>query len=159
MNFQYNDGGRKASGAKGARDDCAVRAVAVATGLSYQAVCFSLQPYITRERTGSRKRGKSHPYHGVYRVTLARFLRDLGWTWVATMRIGSGCTVHLRAHELPPGRLIVSVSRHITAVIDSVIHDTHDPSRGGTRCVYGYWTKEPHLALRPDPDGLEDRLP
>jgi hypothetical protein len=60
------------------------------------------------------------------------------------MRIGQGCTTHLRRSELPTtGRLIVSVSKHITAVIDGVIHDTHDPSRRGTRCVYGYWVKEP----------------
>ena len=37
------------------------------------------------------------------------------------------------------GRLVVSLSRHWTAVIDGVIFDTHDPSRRGTRCVYGYW--------------------
>jgi hypothetical protein len=55
------------------------------------------------------------------------------------MKIGSGCTVHLRADELPEGRLIVSVSRHTVAVIDGMIHNTHDPSRGETRCVYGYW--------------------
>ena len=58
------------------------------------------------------------------------------------MFIGSGCKVHLRNDELPAGRLIVCLSRHYTAVIDGVIHDTHDPSRGGTRCVYGYWRKE-----------------
>ena len=34
------------------------------------------------------------------------------------------------------------LSRHITAVVDGVIHDTHDPSRKGTRCVYGYWYQE-----------------
>ncbi len=56
------------------------------------------------------------------------------------MKIGQGCTVHLRADELPGGRLIVRVSRHMCAVIDGVIHDTHDPSRAGTRCVYGYWS-------------------
>jgi hypothetical protein len=55
------------------------------------------------------------------------------------MSIGSGCQVHLRADELPSGRLIVSVSRHVVAVIDGIIHDNHDCSRGGTRCVYGYW--------------------
>jgi hypothetical protein len=22
-----------------------------------------------------------------------------------------------------------------------LVIDTHDPSRGGTRCVYGYWSK------------------
>jgi hypothetical protein len=31
------------------------------------------------------------------------------------------------------------VSRHAVAVIDGVIHDTYDCSRGGKRCVYGYW--------------------
>jgi hypothetical protein len=33
------------------------------------------------------------------------------------------------------GRLVVSVSGHMVAVIDGVIHDNHDCSRGGTRCV------------------------
>jgi len=58
------------------------------------------------------------------------------------MAIGQGCKVHLRAEELPPGRLVVQVSKHVTAVIDGVIYDTHDCSRGGTRCVYGLWRKE-----------------
>jgi len=60
------------------------------------------------------------------------------------MAIGQGCRVHLRADELPAGRLIVVVSSHLVAVIDGVIHDTYDPSRNGNRCVYGYFKrKEP----------------
>jgi hypothetical protein len=55
------------------------------------------------------------------------------------MQIGSGCKVHLRADELPAGRLVVKLSRHLVAVIDGVIHDTYDCSRGGTRCVYGFY--------------------
>lgn len=55
------------------------------------------------------------------------------------MGIGTGCRVHLRPDELPRGRLVVKLSRHITAVIDGVVYDTHDPTRGGTRCVYGYY--------------------
>lgn len=68
------------------------------------------------------------------------------------MHIESGCTVHLVDGELPLGRLIVVVSRHLTAVIDGVIHDTYDPQRNtmyfgpdgkisriAGRCVYGYW--------------------
>ena len=58
------------------------------------------------------------------------------------MSIGSGCKVHLRADELPSGRLIVSLANHVVAVIDGVLHDTHDSSRDGTRCVYGYWKLE-----------------
>jgi hypothetical protein len=57
------------------------------------------------------------------------------------MQIGSGCNTHLKADELPSGRLVCNVSRHAVAVIDGVIHDTHDCSRGGKRCVYGYWHK------------------
>ena len=30
----------------------------------------------------------------------------------------------------------------MVCVIDGVIHDNHNPSRGGTRCVYGYYQKE-----------------
>ena len=68
------------------------------------------------------------------------YLQSLGWKWTPTMQIGSGCKVHLCADELPPGRLIVSVSRHLVAVIDGVVHDIYEDARGGTRCVYGYWS-------------------
>jgi len=78
---------------------------------------------------------------GVKRQLYKDYLKSFGWTWTATMGIGTGCTVHLADGELPMGTLIVSVSRHLVAVIDGVIQDTHDCSRGGTRCVYGYWRK------------------
>jgi hypothetical protein len=68
-------------------------------------------------------------------------METIGWEWTPTMAIGQGCTVHLRADELPAGRLVVSVSKHWVAVIDGVIHDTYDCSRDGTRCVYGYWER------------------
>ena len=56
------------------------------------------------------------------------------------MGIGTGCKVHLRADELPAGRLVAALSHHMVAVIDGIIHDTYDCSREGTRCVYGYFT-------------------
>lgn len=68
-------------------------------------------------------------------------MAEIGWKWVPTMQIGQGCKVHLDPNELPSGRLIVSVSKHLTAVLDGVIHDTYDPSRDGSRCVYGYFQK------------------
>jgi hypothetical protein len=69
-------------------------------------------------------------------------MKSMGWKWIPTMFIGKGCKVHLKAEELPMGRLIVNVSKHITCVIDGVINDTYDCSRNGTRCVYGYFIKE-----------------
>jgi hypothetical protein len=138
MAWVFDDGGRQAAGFKGDTGDCVTRSIAIATGLPYLTVYAALNDAAQRERPrGKRKR--SHARTGVKTATIRRYLDGLGWEWVPTMQIGSGCTVHLRDDELPAGRLIVSVSKHITAVIDGVIHDTHDPSRDGTRCVYGYW--------------------
>jgi hypothetical protein len=67
ISWVYNDGGREAAGYKGAAGDCVVRAIAIATGKSYQEV-----------------------YNAI-------------------------------------------------TVIDGVVNDTFDPSREGTRCVYGYY--------------------
>jgi hypothetical protein len=58
------------------------------------------------------------------------------------MFVGQGCKVHLKKEELPMGTLIVSCSKHLTVVIDGALNDIFDCSRNGTRCVYGYWTKE-----------------
>ena len=142
MRFQFNDGGRKAAGYRGKTGDCVVRSVAIATGLPYQQVYDLVNQLGVTERTGKRKRGKSSARTGVYKDTTRRLLESLGWHWTPTMQIGSGCTVHLRSDELPSGRLVVSVSKHLTAVLDGVVHDTHDPSRRGTRCVYGYWKRK-----------------
>ena len=75
------------------------------------------------ERIGKWRHTKSSARTGVRKTTSRRWLAELGWIWTPTMQIGSGCKVHLRAEELPQGRLIVSVSRHLVAVIDGVIHD------------------------------------
>lgn len=79
--------------------------------------------------------------HGIWttRQWFKNYMAELGLIWVPTMQVGKGCQVHLHHHELPAGRLIVSVSKHYTAMIDGIIHDTFDPSRDGTRCVYGFW--------------------
>jgi len=141
MRFKHDDGGRADAGYHGkSAGDCVTRSIAIATGLPYQVVYDALNTAAKRERRGTRKRGISSARTGVYRQTFQRYLAELGWRWTPTMQIGSGCTVHLADGELPMGRLIVSVSKHLTAVIDGVIHDTADPQRGGGRCVYGYWT-------------------
>ena len=142
MRFVKDDGGRAAAGYIGDARDCVTRAIAIATGKSYQEVYDRLNELAKTERSSVRRKGKSNARTGVHRVTYDKYLVELGWVWTPTMLIGSGCKVHLKDGELPNGRLIVSLSKHNVAVIDGVIHDTYDPSRGGTRCVYGYWRKE-----------------
>ncbi len=142
MEWVFDDGGRAAAGFKGSTGDCVCRAVAIATGKPYREVYDEINRLALSERRGKNKRGVSSARSGVYKGTIRKLLASYGWVWHQTMQIGEGCSVHLRADELPAGRLIVSVSKHEVAVIDGVIHDTHDCSRGGSRCVYGYYTKE-----------------
>lgn len=146
MSFHYNDGGRKAAGFRGEAGDCVTRAIAIAMQRPYVDVYAAINEAAKDERYRGGKvalmaatgRGSS-ARKGVLKDTWKRLLRQSGWVWTPTMSIGSGCRVHLRSEELPTGRLIVSCSRHLVAVIDGVIHDTHDSTRGGKRCVYGYW--------------------
>lgn len=139
IGFQYDDGGRAAAGYRGEAGDCVVRAVAIAAGMPYQEVYDRVNNVAKCER---RQRNRSSARDGVHKATTRRFMESIGWRWTPTMQIGSGCKVHLRADELPAGRLIVSVSKHVCAVINGVVYDTYNPSRDGTRCVYGYWTPE-----------------
>jgi hypothetical protein len=143
----YDDGGRAQAGYRGGANDCVTRAIAIATGIEYALIYADLNTEAQRERPRAG-RSRSSARNGVHKATRRRYLTDIGWEWHPTMAIGSGCQVHLRADELPAGCLIVEVSRHVTAVIDGVIHDTHDPSRDGTRCVYGYWTRQAATSSR-----------
>ncbi len=147
MDWVYDDGGRASAGYKGEAGDCVSRAIAIATGLPYQRVYSDLSEQIKTARLRSRRVRRntkgSSPRDGVPREAYEPYLVALGWQWTPTMKIGSGCTTHLQANELPGGHLIVRLSGHMAAVIDGVVHDTHDPRRDGTRCVYGYWSKQP----------------
>ena len=140
MKFQYNDGGREAAGYKGKTGDCVVRAIAIATGRNYETVYSELNEAAQNNERGA-KRSWSHK--GIYtsKKWFREYMTNLGWRFVPTMQIGSGCKVHMRAEELPTGTIICSVSKHYVAVIDGVMHDLFDSSRNGTRCVYGYWIK------------------
>jgi hypothetical protein len=160
MRVKFDDGGRAAAGYKGTTRDCVTRAIAIVTGKPYQEVYDALNAAATRERKGKRKRRRSSARTGVHKPTIRKYLAALGFKWTPTMRIGQGCKVHLRDGELPTGRLLVSVSRHLVAVIDGVIHDTHDCSRGGTRCVYGYFQLESQQTSQilafPTPSSADD---
>jgi hypothetical protein len=164
MEFIYNDGGRKDAGFKGNAGDCVCRSIAIITEKPYREVYDALneisKPYqkICDEITDTfneidkkmgKKMGKCHAYKklsssrtGHIREVYGKYLKSLGYEWIPTMKIGTGCLVHLRSNELPAGRLIVSVSKHLTAMIDGIINDTWDCSREGSRCVYGYYIKK-----------------
>ena len=148
MIFQQDDGGRADAGFKGHTGDCVVRAIAIATQQPYRLVYDDLHETALADRVlmarlelryGAQARRHASPRSGVHRRAYDAYMTSQGWLWQPTMRVGSGCQVHLVASELPAGRLVARLSGHMCAVIDGVIHDLYDPSRNGTRCVYGYW--------------------
>lgn len=145
MQFNYNDGGREAAGYKGTAGDCVCRAICIATGLPYQEVYDRLANGNATQRKSKYHKSKDGVKTAARGINVRRkwfqsYMAELGFTWTPTMSIGQGCKVHLRADELPTtGRLVVSVSKHYTSVIDGVLNDTYDCSRDGDRCVYGYY--------------------
>ena len=137
MRFNYNDGGRS-NYFKGNVNDCVVRAIAIANNLDYKEVYDNVN-----------KKLKSYGYPSVRNKGVPKFitrelLKEYGWEWVPVMKIGSGCEMHLNEDELEyfnDTTIIVQVSKHISCIKNGIINDTFDCSRGGTRCVYGYYIK------------------
>jgi hypothetical protein len=116
----YDDGGRKAADFKSkAKGDCVIRAIAIAIGEPYAKIHNDLTALINSKRFDRfyrrQKAGQRDPaHHGVPRLVYEPYLQTLGWDWVPTMWMGSGCKVHLVAKELPSGRIIARLSRHIS---------------------------------------------
>lgn len=135
MEWKLNDGGREAAGFRGDAGDCVTRAVAIATGRDYREVYDELAQLV--KDSGGAKSARN----GIPKKLVRQYIVSQGFEWVPTMKVGQGTTVHLKGDELPGGTIIASVSKHVVAVIDGVLHDTHNPSRGGSRCVYGYYRK------------------
>jgi len=144
--FTKTDGGRAASGFKGTAGDCVCRSIAIAAEIPYAEVYRRLAAETGAQRAGKRGKRTASARNGINtaRLWFKAYMAEIGFAWTPTMTIGSGCKTHLSRGELPAGRLVVACSNHYTAVIEGVIHDTHDPSRAGTRCVYGYWIRLPH---------------
>jgi hypothetical protein len=187
MKYVYDDGGRAAAGYKGDAGDCVCRSIAIASERPYAEVYARLAAGNRAQRRSKRQKEKraasARDGVNVHRKWYRDYMHELGFKWVPTMSIGSGCTVHLADGELPMGRLVVQVSKHYTAVIDGVVRDADDPQRAilywehdngrelkpyefrepgricsiGRRCVYGYWVLEAaRKAAKPKPDAFAD---
>jgi hypothetical protein len=100
----YNDGGRAAAGYKGRAGDCVVRAIAIAVQKPYQEVYDAINALALEERA-RRGRTRSSSRSVVGRVIYERYLKQLGWEWVPTMKVGSSCRA-FAAKRPPKGRIL-----------------------------------------------------
>lgn len=142
----YNDGGRVQAGYKGDCGDCVVRALAIAMDRPYKEVYAEIAAVnATTRKTKNRSAtvGRKTARSGIYAKArpFIRYMESHGWHWVSVRGFGDRDVPRFRRGNLPGGRIIVSLRKHYCAVINGVIHDTHDPSRKGTVVINGYWVR------------------
>ena len=129
MKINITDGGRSQYFKNAQVGDGVTRALALARNLDYMEAYNAVK----------KAYGKT-PRNGVSKKATHKVMEQYGGKWHAVMKIGTGCKVHMRENELPHGTIVCLLSGHVACVKNGVLFDNHDCSRGGTRCVYGYWT-------------------
>jgi hypothetical protein len=120
MKWVYDDGGRFEAGYRYHVKDCVCRALSIVAGGPYREV----QAELKRLDPASPRGRAAYP----------KYLASRGFAFFPCPEV-----VHLSPEELPSGRLVVSIKGHVVAVINGVLYDTYDSSRGGTVRVLGYY--------------------
>lgn len=125
--YKHDDGGRSKT-RTGLTGDCAVRALAIVTGMDYE------EAYKLCRQNGFKARS------GMMRKDYNRVLESLGYVWVPEQAAKG--RQRLKLHEVYV-TCIARVSKHYVAVVDGVVLDNHDSRRieRAGRCVYGRWVK------------------
>jgi hypothetical protein len=131
VRYVYDDGGRAAAGFNRRSGDCVCRAIAIATGKPYREVYDGLNALCALYGVGQRQR-RAYADSGIPDHITDLYLGGLQWHFVSTDK------ARLHRCDLPAGRLIVRVSKHLVALVDNVVHDTGEHWRGH-RPVHGYY--------------------
>ncbi len=133
MEFVWNDGGRAASGFVGTTGDCVTRAIAIATGAAYREVY---------EQLGQA--AAASPRQGISIEVAAEYLSQRQW------KRQSGQQVPFDPRQQPKGIVLLHLAkehgrgRHLSALIDQVVHDTWNPA-DDEYIVLETWTAD-HMA-------------
>lgn len=132
------DGGRSESKRPRQSNDCTAVALALATGVSYDAA----YDYLKNERGRKCNRGANFPSN---RKNDSAFGYDFIWESYPAikgqrrMNIASFCATH------PTGTYIARVSKHVFLVRDGIVYDAYQDYGSNNRileprrCVYGSW--------------------
>lgn len=135
MEFKYNDGGRSLYFKASNVSDCAVRALAIASGRDYKEVYNELK----KLNNGVSCR------NGTPTSVSSKWLKQNDFiTLSGIMEVGTGIKYHLCDEDLVDlikkyPVMVVQVSKHLTTIINGVLNDTYDCSRDGTRGIYKIW--------------------
>lgn len=130
MKAIYSDGGRSTSSHKDERWDCAVRALAIATGMKYDD-CYDLLKSCGRKKHGG--------------VTSGEFEAALNHTFIPWVKRGGNFQkVQYFANDITPGIVILDTYvefrgkkyDHLCTVIDGIIYDKFLPYDQRVNAVY-----------------------
>lgn len=125
--FVETDGGRKASTRSRQTNDCTVRAITVATGLSYDEV-YDILADLGRKCSKGWGIPKQFDIRG-YRLQWQAFQAVKGERRMNPVRF---------CREYPKGRYIGRTAKHVFAVIDGTVYDLY--KERDDRCIYGCWS-------------------
>lgn len=161
LEYTFNDGGRAEAGYVGDTGDCVVRAIAIAEQRDYEQVRRELMEYNRKYASTSRsriakkiqKRGAT-TRRGNWDVVYRKMLADHGWVRHSKIRVGDPARCYMVKSDIPPGRVILKVRKHVVACVDHVINDTFDCRESNVwvdgvptddkkpKCVTSFWTRD-----------------
>lgn len=120
LDYTFNDGGRSRY-REGSAGDCVTRAISIATGIDYDKVWRAL-----------KQLGCKSPDEGCHKRVWSKYLKTLGFKWVSCK--GRGRTN--QEHVPTQGVVILRQRRHLCAVVDGTLHDTHETHN---KSITGYY--------------------
>jgi hypothetical protein len=126
MNFQHNDGGRSTSKRPKQKQDCVVRAIAIAFKMPYDAIYDELAALGRKSGNGTKKELWKGWLEG--RVNKRSFPAVAG---CKRMNPVAFC------NQFPTGTFIIQMAGHLSVVIDGTVHD--DFRIDETKCIYASW--------------------
>ncbi len=136
--FLATDGGRSRSKRARQKNDCTVRALALAAGVDYDMAYDALAAAGRQVSRGfDFRKWAAKAEFGGYRFQWVPFPARKGEWRMNPVTF---------AIEHPTGRFILRLSKHVVACVDGVVMDTSsDQGAMGLewRCVYGAWRLEP----------------
>jgi len=139
--FQVNDGGRSGSHRPKEKNDCTVRALAIAFGMTYDLAYDILQAAGRKEHGGFHFRPwleQRRTFNG-YRIEWMEFPAVKG-----CRRMNPAAFAKTRRFKR--GRFICRTAKHVYAVLDGVVQDVRPEYDG--RCIYGAYRLTPLKARR-----------